>query len=475
MCSLLCSLSPFKNLNHARKLVHRFANPSPISWIKGYATSSYPPSIDIIYEMVREEFNQELEERLTIPLYRDLLPGTLPGDINDFRLTTVYHLPDGLKMLTALGHGKQVNPDASEVYVGRDLINLYRREINYNARYNRIFYSNKMFGEELDRTFVSLNSLIIACVENLWLRDATRYFRNSELGPYEATMVVLLSICAEFGYLSLGKLVHSQLVLRGMILSSRLGNALINMYAKSGSMGYARLVFKKMEKRNTDSGTYSAMILGLAQHGFAEEALLFTMMRNNDNIVSNYQSDLGVLRAFSQAGMVEEGCRYFHDMKCEGWTRKPVMIHYEAMVDILGCADLLREAYDFILSMPIEPDPIVWRTLLNACTVHDVHDYTGIGDKVRKWLMEMEPRRGENSFVLVNMHAEVGMWEKASNTRVVRRDGGMKKMAGESCVDLGGPMYWFFDGYDSHPNLILVYHLLDGLNPVLILRHERDE
>jgi len=44
------------------------------------------------------------------------------------------------------------------------------------------------------------------------------------------------------------------------------------------------------------------------------------------------------------------------------------------------------------------------------------------------------------------------------------RDGGMKKMAGESCVDLGGSMYRFFGGYDSRPHLLPVYHLLDGLN-----------
>ena len=79
------------------------------------------------------------------------------------------------------------------------------------------------------------------------------------------SMVLLLSACAELGYLSLGRWVHSQLVLRGMVLSVQLGTALVDMYGKSGALGYARAVFERMEKRNV--WTWSAMILGLAPHG----------------------------------------------------------------------------------------------------------------------------------------------------------------------------------------------------------------
>ena len=51
--------------------------------------------------------------------------------------------------------------------------------------------------------------------------------------PDETSMVLLLSACAELGYLSLGRWVHSQLVLRGMVLSVQLGTALVDMYGKS--------------------------------------------------------------------------------------------------------------------------------------------------------------------------------------------------------------------------------------------------
>ncbi|KAF8101799.1 hypothetical protein N665_0201s0115 [Sinapis alba] len=52
----------------------------------------------------------------------------------------------------------------------------------------------------------------------------------------------------------------------------RLGTALVDMYAKSGGLEeYARFVFERMCDKNV--WTWSAMIVGLAQNGFAEEAL----------------------------------------------------------------------------------------------------------------------------------------------------------------------------------------------------------
>ncbi|QCE12579.1 pentatricopeptide repeat-containing protein At2g36730 [Vigna unguiculata] len=439
-----CSLSPSKNLRHARALVHHGATSSPISWnilIRGYAASDSPLEAFWVFRKMRER-------------------GAMPNKL------TFPFLIKSCAAASALGEGKQVHADAfkcgldSDVYVGNNLINFY-------GCCKRIVDARKVFDEMPDRTVVSWNSVITACVESLWLGEGIEYFfRMWGCGfePDETSMVLLLSVCAELGYLSLGRWAHSQLVLRGMVLSVQLGTALVDMYGKSGALGYARFVFERMEKKNV--WTWSAMILGLAQHGFAKEALaLFAMMSSNNNhdICPNYVTYLGVLCACSHAGMVDEGYQYFHDMECVHGI-KPLMMHYGVMVDVFGRAGLLEEAYEFIQRMPIEPDPVVWRTLLSACTVHDVHDHAGIGERVRKRLLRMEPRRGGNLVIVANMYAEVGMWEKAANVRRVMRDGGMKKMAGESCVDLGGSMHRFFAGYDPCPDLTPVYYLLHGLN-----------
>lgn len=201
------------------------------------------------------------------------------------------------------------------------------------------------------------------------------------------------------------------------------------------------------------------MILGLAQHGFAKDSMqLFSKMKNS-SMCPNYVTFIGVLCACSHAGLVDEGYQYFHDMEHLHGI-KPMMVHYGAMVDILGRAGRLSEAYTFIMNMPIEPGPVVWRTLLSACNNHEVKDDDGIGDRVRQRLLELEPRRSENLVIVANMYAETGMWEKAANIRRQMKNGRMKKSAGESWIELDGSIHSFFSGYDSVTDYEDIYKLL---------------
>lgn len=344
-----------------------------------------------------------------------------------------------------------------DVYVQNNLIHFY-------GSCKKILDARRLFDAMSVRTLVSWNAVITACVENSWFNDGIGYFsrmRNCGFEPDETTMVVMLNACTELGNLSLGRWVHSQAIQKELILNCKLGTALVDMYAKSGALSYARLVFDRLGKRNV--WTWSAMILGLAQHGFANEGLeLFAKMMKS-SICPNYITFLGVLCACSHAGLVQDGYRYFFDMEHVHGI-KPMMIHYGAMVDILARAGRLSEAYTFINNMPVEPDPIVWRTLLSACSNRDVNDNEGIGDKVRKRLLNLEPRRGGNLVMVSKMYAEVGMWEKAANVRRVMRNGGLKKSAGESCIELGGSVRRFFSGYDPQAEYERFYQMLDGLN-----------
>ncbi|KAK7835747.1 pentatricopeptide repeat-containing protein [Quercus suber] len=100
-------------------------------------------------------------------------------------------------------------------------------------------------------------------------------------------MVVILSACAELGNLSLGRWVHSLVIVRGMVLNFQLGTALVNMYSKSGDVDYAWWVFDRVQEKNV--WTWSAMISGLAQHGSTMEALdlLLKMMYKSSKKMKN--------------------------------------------------------------------------------------------------------------------------------------------------------------------------------------------
>ncbi|KAL8471600.1 hypothetical protein ACS0TY_029014 [Phlomoides rotata] len=322
-----------------------------------------------------------------------------------------------------LFEGRQIHGDAMKlgyhfnVYVQNSLIHFY-------GSCKKLTDSCKVFDEMSHRTSVSWNSIVSAHVDCYWFYECLELFvrmRNNKFEPDETSMVIVLSACAELGNLSLGKMV------------------------------------------NRNVWTWSSMIHGFAQHGFARSALkLFKEMRNH-SIRPNHVTFLGVLCACSHAGLVYEGQCYFNEME-QVYRIKPMMVHYGAMVDILGRAGRLEEAHDFVMNMPIEADGVVWRALLSSCSIHDVNDYTGVGEKVRRRLIELEPKRSGNLVMIANKYAEVGLWEKAEHLRSKMRDKGLKKIAGESCLEIAGTTFRFLSGDYSCVGCTDIFLLLKTLN-----------
>ncbi|MQL93041.1 hypothetical protein Taro_025679 [Colocasia esculenta] len=434
--------------DYARHLLFaRLLAPSSASWnhvIRGYARGGSGPlprdAVGVFMEMRRRGGPSARPSELTYPFVLNAAAGM--GNV---------HL------------GRQVHADAVKggvvavVYVGNTLVHLYGtcREIT-DAR--------RAFNEMPIRTVVSWNTMLSVYNENSLFSESIQLcscMRSSMFEPDEITFVVLLSAAAEVGNLSLGMWVHCQVIGRGMTMNVQLGTALVDMYAKSGAIDRAGQVFERTSKTNV--WTWSAMILGLAQHGFAHEALkLFSQMKKTA-IKPNYVTFLGVLCACSHAGLVEEGYRSFHEMALKHGI-EPKMSHYSAMVDVLGRSGRLEEAHAFIRSMPVEPDAVVWRTLLSACNTHNTSDDGAVGSRARWMLLELEPRRSGNYVMAANMFAEVGLWDEAAKMRRVMREGGMKKMAGESCVELWGFLMRFVSGESSRVGREGAYCLLDGLN-----------
>lgn len=347
-----------------------------------------------------------------------------------------------------LKEGQQIQGDVikqgldNNTYVQNTLILFY-------GSCGQIDCARQVFGEMCLRTVVSWNSMISACVDNSQYKDAVEVFVEmwgcDEVSIDETTMVLLLSACGELGSLRSGKWSHSQVVAKGLTVNCHLGTSLIDMYAKCGSLDYARRVFYRMGERN--EWTWTAMISGLAQHGFAVEALeLFSKMKA-ENLPLNDITFLSVLCSCSHGGLVDEGYWVFYEME-HVYGIKPMMTHYGAMVDMLGRAGLVKEAHKFIMNMRDKPDAVVWRTLLSACNVHDVYDQDSVGEEARLILLGLEPKRTGNLVLMSNMYAEVGMWEDVVTLRTLMKDTGLKKIAGESFIEIGKSIYKFKSGED---------------------------
>ncbi|KAF3778559.1 hypothetical protein EJ110_NYTH39276 [Nymphaea thermarum] len=114
------------------------------------------------------------------------------------------------------------------------------------------------------------------------------------------------------------------------------------------------------------------------------------------------------------------------------------MKHYGRMVDLLSRSGRLDEAYKFILPMPFDPDPVLWRTLSSACAVHcDVE----LAEITTKRLLVLEPSNSDNYVLLANVFARTGRLTDAMGIREKMKGSNLKKRPGCSSIEVNGVGY----------------------------------
>nr|GEY28058.1 hypothetical protein [Tanacetum cinerariifolium] len=339
-----------------------------------------------------------------------------------------------------LGMARKVFDEMPE----KDLIS-WNVMITAYAKRGEMESARVLFDQVPKRDVVTWNAMIAGYVNGGLHTEALDMFEEmTSLGerPDEVTMLSLVTACTDSGDLDVGeKIHHSVLVLGGGELSILLGNALIDMYAKCGNIDKAIKIFRSMKEKVVT--TWNSIIGGLAFHGHSEEAInIFNEMRGL-KLRPNDISFVGVLVACSHAGRVQEGREYFRLMK-EKYKIEPNVRHFGCMVDLLGRAGLLNEAFEFIEKMDIEPNAIIWRTLLGSCRVHNNVE---LGRRANEELLKLRWSESGDYVLLSNIYASQGEYDGAERMRRVMDDKGVRKEAASSLVDTDEEtlMYFLFD------------------------------
>ncbi|XP_057770050.1 pentatricopeptide repeat-containing protein At2g13600 [Salvia miltiorrhiza] len=323
--------------------------------------------------------------------------------------------------------------------------------------------ARSMFSKMMERNVVSWNALIAGYTQNGDNEEALQLFlllKRESLWPTHYTFGNLLNACANLADLKLGRQAHSHVLKQGFRFQRGpesdvfVGNSLIDMYMKCGSIEDGSKVFKTMLERDVVS--FNAMIVGFAQNGQGGEALeLFRQMLEAGEKPDDVTM-IGVLFACSHAGLVQEGRHYFDLMRNE-YDLEPKKDHYTCMVDLLGRAGMLIEAKNLILSMPIPPDGVVWGSLLAACKVHRDID---LGNFVAEKLIEIDPQNSGPYVLLSNMYAEVGRWRDVTRVRKLMRRHGVVKQPGCSWIEIGSHVHVFMAKDSRHSQKREIYSLL---------------
>lgn len=339
--------------------------------------------------------------------------------------------------------------------------NLVTALVDMYAKCGEVETARQLFDEMPHPDVVAWSAMISGYTQANRSRQALALFHDMQkaiVEPNEVTMVSVLSSCAELGALETGKWVHSYIKRKNFQFTVNLGTALVDFYAKCGCMDNALEVFKNMPIRNAWS--WSVLIQGLASNGQGRQALeVFSSMLGAKFLPTDV-TFIGVLSACSHAGLVEEGQVFFDDMS-KNYGISPRIEHYGCMVDLFGRAGLIEEAYWFIKSMPMEPNAIVWRTLLSACKIYKNVEF---GEEALKQIVKLEPRHSGDYILLSNIYASIGRYEDAVRLRNQMKEKGIAKDPGCSLIELEGMIFEFLAEDSSHPQSKEIY---DKVNEII--------
>ncbi|OMO65611.1 hypothetical protein COLO4_31115 [Corchorus olitorius] len=330
----------------------------------------------------------------------------------------------------------------SNVYVGSSLLDMY-------ARSGCMDEARLIFDALHTKNEVSWNALIAGHARKGQAESALFLFRKmlrQDFQPTHFTFASIFGACASTGSLEQGKWVHAHVIKSGGEIIAFMGNTLLHMYAKAGSIQDAKRIFDRLAKRDVVS--WNSILTAYAQHGLGNEAMQWFKEMLQIGVAPNEITFLCLLTACSRAGLLDQGQYYFKLMR--NYNIEPQISHYVTIVDLLGRAGRLDEAMRFIREMPIKPTAAVWGALLGACRMHKNLE---LGTYAAERVFELDPHDSGPLVLLSNLYASANRWGDVARVRKLMKESGVKKEPACSWVEIENTVHFFVANDDAHPQI----------------------
>lgn len=279
------------------------------------------------------------------------------------------------------------------VFVGNGLVTYY-------SRCDDVVSARALFDEMPERDLVSWNSMISGYSQGGFYEECKDLYRRmldvEDIRPDGVTAVSVLQACGQSTDLVSGMAVHQYVIENEIEMDLSLCNSIIGVYAKCGSLDYARELFEEMSEK--DEITYGTMISGYMVHGFVEEAMkIFREVRNpglsswnaviSGSVQNNqYSKVLDLVREMQDLGIKPNGVtlssvlpaipfvshlkggKEIHGYVVKNNYHRNVYV-VTAMIDVYAKLGFLSGAQR-IFNLTKERSVIVWTAIISAYAAH---------------------------------------------------------------------------------------------------------
>ncbi|XP_022739687.1 pentatricopeptide repeat-containing protein At5g66520 [Durio zibethinus] len=194
------------------------------------------------------------------------------------------------------------------------------------------------------------------------------------------TFPFLLKACSSLSAMEETKQIHAHVIKLGFASEVYATNSLLHVYATSGSINAARLLFDQVSER--DIVSCNTMVDGYAKCGKMEIAYEIFKDMPTKNVISWTT----MISGYVGAGMHKEALNLFHEMQTEGV--KPDNVALASILSACSCLGALdqgRWIHAYIDKIGIEIDPILGCVLIDMyAKCGDMEEALELFKKVKK-------------------------------------------------------------------------------------------
>lgn len=255
--------------------------------------------------------------------------------------------------------------DAQQVFDKMPLKNMcsWNTTLAGYTKSGNLEYAMEMFDKMPEQDAVSWTVMIASYRQHGYYKGSLHLYEQMlEAGtmPNQFTFTSVLSACTSLAVLEQGKRVHGHIVKFGLCPYVAVGNALVSLYAKCGSIEEARRMFDNMPVRNVYS--WNTLIGAYTQSGDLHFArALFDKMPARDVVSWN-----SMISGYSQHGFDKEGIQLFVEMQQDGM--KPDLFTCTSVLTACANIESLKQGkktHAYVIRIGLEMDGTVGNALVS--------------------------------------------------------------------------------------------------------------
>ncbi|XP_057847995.1 pentatricopeptide repeat-containing protein At3g26782, mitochondrial [Cryptomeria japonica] len=249
----------------------------------------------------------------------------------------------------------------SDAIIANALIDMY-------AKCGSIQTAHELFDKIRQRDAVSWNAIIAGYAQNGFPERALGGLIQMQLAGVKAdsaTFASILPVCAKMGALEMGMEIHRRLIEGGFLSHIELMTALIDMYAKCGTIQKACKLFDKIPQR--DAVSWNAMIAGYTQNGLTEQALQVFKQTQLADVEPNSATFVSILPACAKMGALEQGME-IHQKAIKYGFLCDILLMNALMYMYAKCGNIwkVRTLFDTLH----QPNVASWNAMIAAYAMH---------------------------------------------------------------------------------------------------------